>query len=69
MNPFLAAVLAFGMALGGCAGAPIEELLAAGAAVLVQRHTSSIPGASDPTWHCPAESANPSAGARVGLRR
>jgi len=61
MNPFLAAVLAFGMALGGCAGAPIEELLAStaivadlqvegGARVEAARFSAGRAGESQPGW-------------------
>src|SRR5882724_7370305 len=61
MNPSLAAVLAFGMALVGCAGAPVEELLAStaivadlqvegGARVEAARFSAGHAGESQPGW-------------------
>src|SRR2546421_4870244 len=61
MNPSLAAVLAFGMALVGCAGAPVDELLAStttvpdlsvesGARVEAARFSAGRAGGSQPGW-------------------
>src|SRR5437016_4316078 len=61
MNPSLAAVLAFGMALVGCAGVPVEELLASttivadlqvegGARVEAARFSAGRAGESQPGW-------------------
>jgi len=61
MNPSLAAVLAFGMALVGCAGVPVDELLASttivadlqvegGARVEAARFSAGHAGESQPGW-------------------
>jgi len=61
MNPSCAAVLAFGMALVGCAGAPVDELLASttivaelqvegGARVEAARFSAGRPGELQPGW-------------------
>src|SRR5256885_14583437 len=61
MNPSLAAVLAFGIALVGCAGAPVDELLASttivadlqvesGARVEAARFSAGRAGGSQPGW-------------------
>src|SRR6266853_1082416 len=61
MNPSLAAVLAFGMALVGCAGVPVDELLASttivadlqvedGARVAAAQFSAGHAGESQPGW-------------------
>ena len=61
MNPSLAAVLAFGMALVGCAGVPVDELLASttivaelkvedGARVEAARFSAGRAGETQPGW-------------------
>src|SRR5204862_96674 len=61
MNPFHAAVLAFGAALAGCVGVPVDELLASttivaelqvesGARVEAARFSAGRAGESQPGW-------------------